>query len=138
MPVALLDTTVASLYLPHKTPPAARGFYEARLRGATLALSFQAVAELWRLPEKNGWGDQRRRRLETFLQRFLVIPFDMELTKVWARITVDAERLGRRLEAGDAWIAATAVHRGLPLYTEDRDLLGLPIPGLQVISSLDP
>jgi hypothetical protein len=114
MPVALLDTSVASLYLPSRKPRTERAFYEARLRGTTLALSFQSVAELWRLLERNRWGEARPRGLEAFLPRFLVIPFDAELAEVWARVTVEAERIGRRLEAGDGWIAATAVHRACP------------------------
>jgi predicted nucleic acid-binding protein len=43
---------------------------------------------------------------------------------------------GRRLEAGDAWILATAVHRRLPLATHDADHLDLAIPRLKVISAL--
>lgn len=65
------------------------------------------------------------------------VPYDYELTKVWARITAEAERRGRRMETGDAWIAATAVHRSLPLYAHDRDFLGLGISGLSVVSTLD-
>jgi predicted nucleic acid-binding protein len=49
---------------------------------------------------------------------------------------VEAERAGRRLEADDAWIAATAIHRRLPLLTHDRDLIDLPINGLTVVSFL--
>jgi predicted nucleic acid-binding protein len=44
-----------------------------------------------------------------------------------------AKSQGRRLEAGDGWIAATAVHPRLQLITHDRDLVGLKIPDLDVI-----
>lgn len=138
MGVVLLDTSVASLYLPHKKPTTQRTFYDPLFQGHRLALSFQSVAELWKLAEKNQWGDRRRQGLEGFLRRFLVIPFDIELTRVWARVSVEAERLGRRLQADDAWIAATAVHRSLPLYTEDDDFIGLSLKGLQIISSRSP
>jgi hypothetical protein len=37
-------------------------------------------------------------------------------------------------KTGDAWIAATAVHRRLTLLTHDRDLKGLPVSGLTVVS----
>jgi tRNA(fMet)-specific endonuclease VapC len=83
-------------------------------------------------------GEQKLQGLGDFVARFLVIPFDIELTKVWARVSVAAERIGRRLDGGDAWIAATAVHYRLPLYTEDDDFLGLSITGLKIISSRPP
>lgn len=137
MVTVLLDTSVASLFIPGRKERPERSFYETRLKGHTLALSFQSVAELWRMAEKNEWQSKRREALESFLQRFLVIPYDYELTKVWARITAEAERKGRRMEAGDAWIAATAVHRALPLYAHDRDFLGLDISGLAVVSALE-
>jgi len=104
------------------------------LVGNTLALSFQSVAEIWRLAVRRRWGQQRCNELDAFLRRFLVIPYDYELARVWARLSVETERVGRRLEVGDAWIAATAVHRRLTLFTHDRDLTGLPVSGLTVVS----
>lgn len=57
-----------------------------------------------------------------------------KLAKIWAKVGAQCKRNGRRLEAGDAWIAATAIHRRIPLLTHDRDYVGLEIDGLQVIS----
>ena len=85
---------------------------------------------------RSRWNQKRRDELDTFLRRFIMIPCDYELARVWARISVEAERAGRRLEADDAWIAATAIHRRLPLFTHDRDLTDLPIRGLTVVSFL--
>ncbi len=113
-------------------------FYRPHIEGRTLMLSFQSVAELLRLPLRNHWGAERRHSLDAFLRRFLVLPYDVALAETWARVMVDAERAGRRLEAGDAWIAATAVRRHLTLLAHDRDLLGLPIDGLEVVSALSP
>ena len=59
------------------------------------------------------------------------------LAQAWARAMHFSQGKGRRLETGDCWIATTAVHRQIPLLTHDRDFLGLPIPGLQVISYLE-
>ncbi len=44
-----------------------------------------------------------------------------------------ARRKGRRMEAGDAWIAATAVLYAAPLLTHDADFVGLDIAGLDVV-----
>jgi tRNA(fMet)-specific endonuclease VapC len=120
MALVLLDTSVASLFLPHRIRGPVRALYEPYLIGNTLALSFQSVAEIWKLAESHNWGQQRRDELDAFLRRFVVIPYDYELARVWARVSVEAERAGRRLETADAWIAATAVHRRLTLLAHER------------------
>jgi tRNA(fMet)-specific endonuclease VapC len=112
MDAVLLDTTVASLLHPKKK------------------------RALWGWAVENRWGKKNRQGLEAFLRRFLVVPYDFELAKVWAEVTAHCKKRGRRLEAGDAWIVATAVQRKLPLLTQDADHLGLGIPRLKVISSL--
>ena len=134
MAVVLLDTSVASLFMPHRPRGAVRALYEPYLIDNTLALSFQSVAEIWKLAVGRRWGQRRCDELDAFLRRFLIIPYDYELARIWARLCVEAERGGRRLETGDAWIAATAVHRRLTLFTHDRDLKGLPVSGLTVVS----
>jgi len=136
MTTVLLDTSVASLLLPARRPRLERARYESHLAGERLALSFQSVGELWKLAEKNTWGEKRRRALDGFIRRFLIIPYDYQLTQVWARIMAHAERNGRRLETADAWIAATAVHRSVPLYAHDADFVGLEYPGFQLITFL--
>lgn len=134
MAAVLLDTTVASLLHPRRKGSALRRLYEPHMRGQILVLSFQSVAELWAWAEEKNWGERARRRLEGFLRRFLIIPYDAELAKVWARVSVLCRKQGRRLEAGDAWIAATAVHRQITLLTHDSDHVGLEVPGLDVVS----
>jgi tRNA(fMet)-specific endonuclease VapC len=137
MSVVLLDTTVASLLHPRKKGTEIREKYEKHLRGQTLALSFQSVAELWHWAEANGWGETARQGLDSFVRRFLVIPYDYELAQVWARVLEESRKEGRRFEAGDCWIAATAVHRRIPLLSHDRDFAGRAIEGLNVITFVD-
>jgi len=134
MDAILLDTTVVSLLHPKKKGNPIRAKYEAHTTGSILALSFQSVAELWSWAEENDWGERQRAGMEDFLRKFLVIPYDFELAKVWARVNAQCKKKGRRLEAGDAWIVATAVHRGIPLMTHDLDQVGLAVEGLTVIS----
>ena len=138
MTVVLLDTSVASFLHPKKKDDALRAGYEPHMRGQTLALSFQTVAELWDWPEKNRWGERARHGLDAFIRRFLVIPYDYDLAKTWARVMSAARTAGRRLEAGDCWIVATAVHRDIPLLTHDRHMVGLPVEGLNVVSYVRP
>lgn len=134
MDAVLLDTTVVSLLHPKKKGHTLRARYEPHMSGNVLALSFQSVAELWLWTEENGWGDRQKSGMEDFLRKFLVIPYDFELAKDWAKVSAQCMKQGRRLEAGDAWIAATAVHRRIPLLTHDRDFVGLEVEGLKVIS----
>ena len=137
MNVVLLDTTVVSLLHPRKRGSEILESYAKHMEKQTLALSFQSVAELWNWAEVRGWGEGARDGLELFIKRFLVIPYDYALAKVWARTMHSSQKEGRRLESGDCWIAATAIHRQIPLLTHDRDFLDLPIPGLEVISYLE-
>ncbi len=131
--VVLLDTTVASLFHPKRGASSVKALYEPLLRGKTLALSFHSVAELWEWAEKNHWGDRNRDDLDSHIRRFLIIPYTYALAKVWARIMAKSRASGRRFEAGDCWIAATAVHMKLTLLTHDADFTDREIEGLDVI-----
>jgi tRNA(fMet)-specific endonuclease VapC len=133
MSTVILDTTVASLLHPKKKNDALRARYETQMEGQILAISFQTVAELWSWAEENTWGTTLRAGLETFLQKFLVIPYDSDLAKTWARLSTHCKRIGRRLEAGDAWIAASAAHYKLTLLTHDFDQVELNFPDLNVV-----
>lgn len=137
MNVVLLDTSIASLLHPKKKADALRAKYEPHMRGRTLAISFQTVAELCDWAEKNKWGEKERQGLDAFVRRFLVIPYDYELAKVWARVMEAARSEARRFESGDCWIAATAVHRDIRLLAHDQHFVGRSIPGLSVTSYVD-
>jgi len=134
MDAVLLDTTVVSLLHPKKKSTPLRAKYAEHMSGKVLALSFQSVAELWSWAEEGGWGERQKAGMEDFLRKFLVIPYDSYLAKVWAKVNAQCKKKGRRLEAGDAWIIATAVHRGIPLLTHDLDHVGLKLEGLNTIS----
>jgi predicted nucleic acid-binding protein len=71
----------------------------------------------------------RQRRLRTLLSiqdLFEAIPMDNEVARAFAEIVAEARRLGRRPRIMDTCIAATAVARGLPLYTQHEDFLSVP------------
>jgi predicted nucleic acid-binding protein len=70
---------------------------------------------------------QRLQTLRFVEQSCVVLPVDEQVAQHYGRIAADARRLrSRRIALGDGLIAATAVAHGLPLYTRDRDLDGLP------------
>ena len=137
MNTVLLDTSVVSLFHPKNKENPIRELYEPHMTGNILALSFQCVAELWKWAEENNWGSKKREGLDSFIRMFLVLPYDYDLAKEWAKVNSVCNKQGRRLEAGDAWIIATAVHRKIPLITHDKDMVGLKIPDLKVISFVE-
>lgn len=70
---------------------------------------------------------QRLHTLRFVEESCVVLPIDTRVAVQYGRIAADARRLlGRRIGLGDGLIAATAVTHGIPLYTRDPDLGGLP------------
>jgi tRNA(fMet)-specific endonuclease VapC len=137
MDKVLLDTTVLSFLFREDEVDPRRTWYQEQITEKVAVISFQSLAELWPWAEENDWGPQRREKLERFVRKFLIIPYEYDLARSWARIGAQAKRQGRRLEAGDTWIIASAVYWKVPLLSHDRDMIGLKIPGLNVISALD-
>ena len=110
----------AQLYLPH-------------LQDRQWLVSFMTEAELEQWALLSNWSAARRDWLRLFLERFVVVPSSRDLVLKWAEVMVATRRVGRRLEAADAWIAATAVLYDAPLVTHNRnDYLG--VASLKLIS----
>lgn len=129
METVLLDTMVASAIIKKSD---LQTLYKPHIEGRLSAISFQTVAELWKWAEKNNWGEQRRKELEAWFRRFLVLPYDFEVAKLWASVCVHCERKGRRLSAQDAWIVATALQHNLLLLTHDKDIRDAQVPDLNI------
>jgi tRNA(fMet)-specific endonuclease VapC len=125
----VLDTTIASLMLA-RSPLLA--LYQPHLVNASLILSFQTVAEMRYGALKANWGEERSQNLEQFFTFFDLALYTDDLATHWAQIMFDARRAGRRLEAGDAWIAATASLLNAPLLTHDKDFSPLACPSVSV------
>jgi predicted nucleic acid-binding protein len=78
----------------------------------------------------------RVRRMATVdaLRHVEVLPVDADAAQVWAQLRVQLSEQGRRINVNDLWIAATAVSRGLPVYTQDDDLAAVEgMAGLVVV-----
>jgi predicted nucleic acid-binding protein len=129
----VLDTSVASLLLSN-SPPLLR--YTPYFENASLAISFQTVAEMRFGALKANWGEPRRQALEQFFRRFAIIGYDDRLASCWAEIMYDAANVGKRLEAGDAWIAATAKYLNAPLLTHDKDFAMEACPSITIYRHL--
>jgi hypothetical protein len=61
----LLDTSVASLLHPRRRASPLRALYAPDLKGNTLALDLQTVAELWSWAEESNWGRRSERACVT-------------------------------------------------------------------------
>ena len=78
----------------------------------------------------------RVRRMATVdaLRHVEVLPVDADAAQVWAQLRVQLAEQGRRINVNDLWIAATAVSRGLPVYTQDDDFAAVEaMAGLVVV-----
>ena len=128
--IVIADTNVVSYEL--KRDPLAFE-YKRLLARYEVRIAFATVMELHSWAEKNGWGARRRLQLRHVLDGYPVLPYSKEIAEICSRVAVQRERAGRPMSLPDAWIAATAIHFGVPVATHDNDFLDTP--GLRVISA---
>ncbi len=123
----VVDTNVVSYRFKGDT----RGdLYTKHLVGRTPAVSFMTVAELYRWAVHRNWGATRVSRLRADLGQYLALPSDDQVAWEWAKLMSIP---GRPVDAGDAWIAATAIRHAVPLVSHNRSHFER-IPGLQLLS----
>lgn len=130
MAVRVIDTDVWS-YL-YKASDQAK-LYEPHLFGNVLVISFQTQAELLRGAITASWGTRRRQHLESRIKRYFVEHSSDALSLRWAEAMDSARRNGRPIAAADAWVAATALHLGVPLITHNKNHF-IGVDGLTAIS----
>lgn len=132
MSAVLLDTNICSYLLKHDTRA---DLYARHLEGQQQVLCFVVVAELLEGAELRGWGPANQARLLRYLRALPILPYNIGVCHAWAKLS------GLRLPDGsarpvapnDRWIAACAIHYGLPLISHNRrHFEGLP--GLTLIS----
>ena len=116
MDVLLLDTNVVSFLL--KGDSRAQS-YKSLLQNNRLALSFMTVAELYQWAAIRNWGQPRIAQLESYLENYLVLPFDIALCRLWGQVRAHCRRTGYAISPQDAWVAATAQLYNLPLVTHN-------------------
>jgi predicted nucleic acid-binding protein len=129
---AVVDTDVVSFVFKNDTRA---GFYQAQLLGLSPMLSFMTVAELDAWGLRRRWGPAKLARLEQIISHFTVINPDRDLCRRWAEVTDAGRRAGRPIQAADAWIAATALHFGVPLLTHNRSNFAA-VPGFTLVSAV--
>lgn len=78
----------------------------------------------------------RDRRIATFeaSRVFSVLPIDRDVDSAWSQMRAYLAASGRRVNANDMWIAATAAAHEIPVVTQDGDFDVLNgVAGLTVI-----
>lgn len=126
----VLDTNIVSYLMKGGSLAEA---YARHVQGKLLAISFITVGELYFGAEKANWGEEKRKRLETTLRNFVVIPYDHEIARCYGRLVAARQRSGKPITANDAWIAACVVRHGVPLVTHNAKDFS-DIAGLQIIT----
>jgi tRNA(fMet)-specific endonuclease VapC len=119
----LIDTDVAS-YLMKGGTNAQR--YAPFVENKLVAISFVTVGEMYYGAYLDGWGKRKLDALEEHLKRFVVIPYDGEITLRFAALYAARQKAGDRMSFPDAWIAACAVRHAIPLITNNaKDYRGI-------------
>ena len=126
----VLDTSVVSRLF--RTVPET-AYYEDRIQGRELFISFQTLEEMWFGAYNANWGERRQDELANHLDAYEVIWPNSRVTDECARLRIAQRRKGRELKTADAWIAATALWLGCPLASHDRDFSG--VEGLTLIQA---
>ena len=112
----LIDTDVVSYLM--------RGgnlaeIYSRRIRSKKRAISFITVGELYYGAEKAEWGVKKRLQLENNLMNFTVIPYDIEIARIFGFVVAERDRMGQPISYHDAWIAACAIRHQVTLVTHN-------------------
>ena len=119
----VVDTNVFSADLVRSGRPVV-DLYRPILAGRRYLISFQTLAEIQFGARLSGWGPQRLGRMEQHLTRAEIVWPGPALLQTCVELWVACRRAGHALgqseHDADRWIAATAVHLGIPLVSHDR------------------
>src|SRR4051812_34897428 len=103
-PIAMVDTDVVSYLL---KGDAIAWEYSRLLQGYKSAVSAITAGELRFGSLRRDIGPRRMLHLNEFLAECLVIPIAAGMDRVYAEVMFERQRMGRRLEKADGWIATT-------------------------------
>lgn len=107
--------------------------YDQHIVGKQAFIAAQTVAEMRFGALNDNWGQKRKSSLEAFLAQFTTLYPNDVICTLWAEVSDIGFRLGRPINAADAWIAATALALGAPLVTHNAKDFDF-IPQLEIIS----
>jgi tRNA(fMet)-specific endonuclease VapC len=92
-------------------------------------VSIASQAEIWVLADRHQWGEAKRDALRIMFEQVVIVPIDgQQILDAYVKVAAAANNYqagSRNMGKNDLWIAATALHTGLPLLTTDKDFLFL-------------
>ena len=88
--------------------------------GANTWLTFVTVGELSKWAQVRGWGEVRWARLDGRIAARPVIPYDLEIARIWGRLANNAQPRGKPRPQNDTWVAACCIRVGVALVTLNR------------------
>ncbi len=113
----LFDTDAVSEILKRRPMPAYMAWLHT-VRRAEQFTSAVVVGELFKGAYRSGDSPRHLRNIEArVLPAMTVLPYDVEVARVYGEIRAQLEEAGRTLADADLQIAATAVHHDLELVT---------------------
>jgi predicted nucleic acid-binding protein len=95
-----------------------------RSRASTPMMCVVSEAELLALAARNGWGQQKRERLEELLNELVIVDVRADaraLLTRYAALDVFSHSQGKKMGKNDLWIAAAAAESDSLLLTTDHD-----------------
>src|SRR5215470_4017601 len=107
----VIDTDTASLLQRREAPP----WVLRHLADARIWLTFITVGELANWAAMREWNQDRRGRLDAWIARRAVIPYDVLIAGLWGELTGRAQLRGRPRAQNHTWIAACCLRYQLPL-----------------------
>lgn len=116
-----LDTNIAAAAL--------NGHREVKRRmqvARLIVLPFPVVGELLFGAAKSARSDENLQAYRRFIDAAHVQQSNPDTMEVYARVKLQLQRQGTPLPENDIWIAACALHLGLPLVTHDQHFQHLP------------
>lgn len=125
MEYVLCDTSFVSLRLSASKHPERVAHWPAaivaRLDRAILAISVMTRAEIRAGALHAKWDARRWARTERILGSYLMVGLDADVLERFALLWAARRSSGWEMPDFDLWIAATALSRGWPLASCDRD-----------------
>ena len=107
----VIDTGTASLLQRRQAPP----WVLRHLARTRIWLTFITVAELANWAVMREWDENRRGRLDSWMARRPVIPYDAPIARLWGELAGQAQLRGRPRRQNHTWIAACCLQYRLPL-----------------------
>ena len=134
--LVVVDTMVVSTLVTEGRDPAPAAEFRRLIDGRSVVVSFVTVTEMRYGALKANWGEVRRRELERTPSRLVAVQPDDGLVTARAGLRDRCERaglaLGQRIHEADRWVAATALHLGGELVSDDAVFEN--VAGLSVLS----